>query len=169
MYSASVPQVSKMLRNLSQWLDKAEAFAEAKKFDANTLLTARLAPDMYPLVRQIQAACDTAKFLSARLAAKEPPRHPDTETTFAEIRERIRSTLEFIDTIREADFNGAAERLIAVSYLPPNKRILGAVYLNENALPNFYFHITMAYAILRHNGVDVGKIDYMGGFPLVDV
>ena len=169
MYSASVPQLTKMLRNLERWLDKAETHATAKSFDPNTLLGARLAPDMYPLVRQIQSACDTAKFVAARLSGKDAPKNPDTETTVAELRERIHATVAFLETVTEADFEGAAERLVAVSYLPPNKRFKGSVYLNEVALPNFYFHATMAYAIVRHNGVDVGKMDYIGDIALVDV
>lgn len=169
MYTASVPQAAKMLRNLDTWLDKAEAYAAAKKFDVNTLLTARLAPDMFPLVRQVQSSCDTAKFIAARLSGKEAPKHPDTETTVSELHARIRSTIAFLETVSEADFAGAADRLVGLSYLPANKRLRGAVYLNQNALPNFYFHLSMAYAILRHNGVDVGKTDFIGGLELVDV
>lgn len=169
MYTATVPQLSKMLRNMEGWLDKAEAHAAARKFDVNTLLSARLAPDMFPLVRQFQSACDTAKFLAARLAGKEAPSDPDTETTFAEIRARIQKTAAFVATIDEADFKDAATRLVKIGYLPPNKRVVGSVYLNEHALPNFYFHAAMAYSILRHNGVDVGKLDFLGSYPLVDV
>ncbi len=168
MYSASVPQVSQMLSGILGWLDKAEAHAKAKNFDANLLLSMRLVPDMYPLVRQFQSACDTAKFIGARLAGKEAPKHPDTEQTLDEVRARVRSTLEFLSTIQESDFVGAAERKISISYLPADKRMLGAAYLNENALPNFYFHFSMAYAILRHNGVDVGKRDFITKVTLVD-
>lgn len=169
MYTASVPQTAKMLRNLDAWLEKAEAHAATKKFDVDTLLTARLAPDMFPLARQVQSSCDHAKFMAARLSGKEAPKHPDTETTFTELRARIRSTLAFLDTVTEADFSGAADRLVGLAYLPADKRLRGAVYLNQNALPNFYFHLSMAYAILRHNGVDVGKKDFIGGLDLVDV
>lgn len=168
MYSASVPQLSKMLTNVLGWLDKAEQHAAAKKYDPNILLAQRLAPDMFPLVRQIQTACDNAKFIAARLSGKEAPRHPDTETTLVELRARILSTLDFLATVSEADFVGAAERLVRLPYLPENKRVLGHHYLNQNALPNFYFHVTTAYAILRHSGVDVGKTDFLGGLPLVD-
>lgn len=169
MYTASVPQLKKMLTNLDGWLSKAETHAASKNFDVNTLLGARLAPDMYPLVRQIQSTCDTAKFIAARLSGKEAPKNPDTETTLTEIRARIQSTLAFLDTVSEGDFSGAADRLVQMNYLPPNKRIKGNVYLNQNAIPNFYFHAGMAYAILRHNGVDVGKTDFIGTFELVDV
>ncbi len=169
MYTASVPQVSKMLQNLSAWLGKAEEHAQQKNFDVNVLLQCRLAPDMYPLVRQIQSSCDTAKFLAARLSGKEAPRHPDTETTFEEIKQRIASTLEFLSTIKESDFQGASERKVTTNYLPPGKAFAGPVYLNQSALPNFYFHLTTAYLILRHNGVNVGKMDFMGATPLIDV
>lgn len=169
MYTATVPQLGKILRNMETWLDKAEAHATAKKFDPNTLLGARLAPDMFPLVRQFQSACDTAKFLAARLGGKDAPSDPDNETTIAELRARIQKTAAFVATIQESDFQDAAKRLVKIGYLPANKRVVGSVYLNEQALPNFYFHAAMAYAILRHNGIDVGKSDFLGSYPLVDV
>jgi hypothetical protein len=168
LYSSSIPQLTKKLRNILNWLDKAEVHAKARNFDVNGLLAARLAPDMYPLVRQIQSCCDTAKFTAARLAAKEAPRHPDTEQTVEQLRARILSTVEYLATFQESDFLGAEERKLALPYLPEDKRLLGADYLIQSALPNFYFHLCMTYAILRHNGVDVGKVDYMGGLPLVD-
>lgn len=169
MYTASVPQLAKMLRNMEGWLDKAEAHAKARKFDVNTLLQARLAPDMFPLVRQLQSACDNAKFAAARLSGKQPPSDPDNETQVSEIRARIAKTLAFLSTVTESDFEGAASRLVGTNYLPANKRMVGSVYLNDHLLPNFYFHASMAYAILRHNGVDVGKTDFLGPVPLVDV
>ncbi len=169
MYTASVPQVTKMLQNLSGWLGKAEEHAQQKKYDVNVLLNCRVAPDMFPLVRQIQSSCDTAKFLAARLSGKEAPRHPDTETTVEELKKRIASTIEFLGTIKESDFQGAADRPVTTNYLPPGKGFAGAVYLNQNALPNFYFHVTTAYLILRHNCVDVGKMDFLGNVPLIDV
>lgn len=168
MYSASVPQLLKMLSNMERWIDKAEAHAQAKGYDADTLLQARLAPDMFPLVRQFQSAADTAKFIGARLSNQPAPRHPDTETTFTELRSRLQQTRAFLAEIREADFVGAKNALVHLSYLPQDKRLTGPSYLNESALPNFYFHASMAYALLRHNGVDVGKHDYMGELPLVD-
>jgi uncharacterized protein len=169
MYTATVPQLSKMLLNLETWLTKAEAHATGRKFDVNTLLAARLAPDMFPLVQQFRSACDSAKFTCARLAGKTAPSDPDTETTVAELRARILKTAAFVDSIVEADFKEASSRLVHMSYLPPTKRILGNVYLNQHALPNFYFHAGMAYAILRHNGVDVGKTDFLGAVPMIDV
>jgi hypothetical protein len=158
-----------MLQNLSGWLGKAEEHAQQKKYDVNVLLNCRVAPDMFPLVRQIQSSCDTAKFMAARLAGKEAPRHPDTETTVEELKKRIASTIEFLGTIKESDFQGASDRPVTTNYLPPGKGFVGAVYMNQNALPNFYFHVTTAYLILRHNGVDVGKMDFLGNIPLIDV
>lgn len=169
MYTASVPQVTKMLQNLSRWLGKAEEHAKQKNYDVNTLLNSRLAPDMFPLVKQIQSSCDGAKFMAARLAGKPAPRHPDTEQTFEEVKQRVASTIEFLNTVSEKDFQGAAERAVTTNYLPPGKGFSGAVYLNQNVLPNFYFHVTTAYLILRHNGVDVGKMDFLGETPLIDV
>ncbi len=124
-------------------------------------MSARLAPDQFALVQQCGAACDTAKFTSARLAAKEAPRHPDSERTVDEVRARITSVLEYLDTLKPEDFTGAETRLIAP---PPlhGKHISGWDYLFEMQLPNFYFHLTTAYAILRHNGVELGKLDFLG-------
>ncbi|MDP2312642.1 MAG: DUF1993 domain-containing protein [Pseudomonadota bacterium] len=165
LYDASVPQLVKMLGNMERWLDKAAEHAAAKKFDVDTLLAARLAPDQYALVRQIQAACDAAKFAGARLAGKEAPVHPDTETTVAQLRARIQSVIAFLGTLTPADFDGAARRPVTLSFMP-GMVIDGTDYLNELAIPNFYFHATTAYAILRHNGVNVGKSDFIGGMKL---
>ncbi len=162
LYEATIPQMSKMLSNLNRWLDKAVAHAEAKKFEPAVFLAARLAPDQYPLLKQIQAACDTAKSAAAHLCGRTQPKHPDTEQTWEEIRARITTVLAYLETFKPADFEGAEGRPVALSFMP-GKLILGADYLNEMALPNFYFHITTAYAILRHNGVDVGKYDFIGG------
>ncbi|MFO0696233.1 MAG: DUF1993 domain-containing protein [Polyangiales bacterium] len=167
LYSSSVPQFQKMLRLLETWLDKAEAHAAAKKYDPAILLQARLAPDMFPLIRQIQAACDAAKGAAAHLAGREPPKHPDTETTLPEIRERVKTVLAYLDTVTEKDFEGAADRRVGLGFLP-GKVIVGQEYLIELALPNFYFHVTMTYAILRHNGIDLGKRDFIGGLRLID-
>ncbi len=168
LYDATVPQLSKMLNNLDRWLDKAAACAETKKFDPAVLLSARLAPDQYPLLRQIQSACDSAKSAAAHLGGKELPKHPDTEQTWAEIKARIRTCIAFLETVTEKDFEGAEKRQVTLSFLPPGKFVMGADYLNEMALPNFYFHVTTAYAILRNNGVDVGKYDYIGPVKLRD-
>jgi hypothetical protein len=168
LYVSSVPQLTKMLRQLEKWLDKGVEYATAKKFEPAVLLQARLAPDMYPLTRQIQAACDAAKFAGARLSGREAPKNPDTETTVEELRTRIQSTVAFLETIGAKDFEGAEKRMVPLSFMP-GKGMFGADYLVEMALPNFYFHLTTAYAILRNNGVDVGKIDFIGGITLQDL
>lgn len=162
-----VPQYAKMLKNIDHWLDKAVEHAEARKFDVETLVQARLAPDQFPLVRQIQSACDTAKFSVAYLSGKEPPAHPDTEKTIAELRARIGSTLAFLETVQDKDLAGAEERKVAPKRLQ-GKWIRGDQHLVQQALPNFYFHATTAYAILRHNGVDVGKVAFLGPLPYRD-
>src|SRR5690606_1659362 len=132
------------------------------------LLQARLAPDQFALLRQIQAACDNAKFAAARVAGKQPPVHEDTETTFEELRARIRSVVDYLRTYTEADFEGAADRIVPFWFIP-GKALTGQDYLTEYSVPNFYFHVTTAYAILRHNGVELGKIDYIGSLNLRDV
>ena len=139
-------------------------FAETKKFDPNQLLASRLAPNQWALVRQITAACDTAKFTAARLTGKEAPRHDDTETTVDEVRARIRLVVEYLDGFKREDFHGASERLISPPPLQ-GKQILGADYFHQMQLPNFYFHVTTAYAILRHNGLELGKMDFLGALP----
>lgn len=161
VYDNVVFQPKKMLQNLSNWLDKAAAHAKAKSFEPDTLLQSRLAPDQYPLVRQIQAACDSAKFPPARLSGKQPPSNPDTEKTWDEIRERLNGTIAYLDTFQEADLAGTGEKPISLPFME-GKSISGNDYVLEFAQPNFYFHVSMAYAILRHNGVDLGKRDYLG-------
>ena len=163
-----IPPTVQMLKNLDAWLGKAEAHAKAKSFEVDTLLQARLAPDQYPLVRQIQAACDSAKFLAARLTGKEAPKHPDTETTFEQIHARVKSVLGFLESFREADFEGADARVVPLPFAE-GKGMLGADYLGQMQLPNFYFHAVHAYAILRHNGVDLGKRDYIGMLSMRDL
>jgi hypothetical protein len=167
MYEIAVVQTKKMLNNVERWLDTAVAHAQKKSFDPETLLHARLAPDQYPLARQIQAACDAAKHLAAFLAGKAPPKHPDTEKTLADVRARIHTVTAYLDTFKEGDFADAATRRIELPFAE-GKVILGADYLRELGVPNFYFHVTTVYAILRHNGVDLGKRDYIGGIPLRD-
>lgn len=164
----SVLQAKKMLSNLDAWLRKAEDHAKAKKFDVNTLLTARLAPDQYPFVRQVQSACDNAKFTAARLSGKEPPKHPDTEQTFDELHARIASVSEYLAGFTAKDFEGADTRVVKLSFME-GKGIAGKDYLHEMATPNFYFHIVHAYAILRHNGVDLGKQQYIGSMNVRDL
>ena len=165
LYELSIPQFKKMLASVERWLDMAAAHADAKKFDPNVLLASRLAPNMWPLSRQVTAACDTAKFTVARLCGKDAPRQPDTETTFPEVRARLRFVQEYLDGFSREDFHGANERLIAPPPLQ-GKHLQGSAYFYEMQLPNFYFHVTTAYAILRHNGVELGKLDFLGPLPV---
>lgn len=167
LYTQTLPQLDQTLAALDAWLTKAEAAAEARKFDVAVLLQARLAPDMFPLVRQVQAACDAAKFIGARLTGKEAPRHPDEEKTVPELRARIAAVRTWLGTLGEADFVGAETRRVQLAFAP-GKYVLGSDYLRQMALPNFFFHATIAYAILRHNGVDLGKRDFIGGLSLHD-
>jgi len=164
LYDASVPIFTKLLSNVDKWLDKAAAFADAKKFDVDVLASARLAPDQYAFVRQIQAACDQAKYTVAKLAGKEPPAHPDTEKTIAEVRQRVRTVLDYMATFKREDFAGAEERPCSHAWMG-GKAMRGDDYLNHLGLPNFHFHLTTAYDILRHNGVDLGKMDYLVDLP----
>lgn len=162
MHSASVPVFVRMLGNLLAWLDKAEAHAEAKKFDPNVLLAVRLAPDMLPFVRQIQIACDAAKFGVARLAGVEAPKFEDNEASFAELRERIRRTLDYVQSLPAAQIDGTEDKDVTVPRRDGPMVIKGEPYLKHFVLPNIFFHVTTAYALLRHNGVDLGKGDYLG-------
>jgi hypothetical protein len=155
---------AKTLQNIEQWMDKATAFAQTKSFDVEVLAQARLAPDQFAFVRQVQSACDQAKYAAAYLSGKPAPSHPDTEQTFAELRQRIRKCLDFLDSVPAKDYADAEERKVAPPWLG-GQWLRGDDYLAHVALPNFYFHATMAYAILRHNGVDLGKMDYIGSIP----
>ena len=167
LYQASVPQLKKMLDNADKWLEAAVEHARARSFDPNVLASARLAPDQYPLTRQIQATADSAKFCAARLTGKEAPKHPDTETTMDELRARLQSVIAYLDTFTLADFADSKDRLVELSFML-GKVLSTADYLNEMALPNFYFHVTTAYAILRHNGVPLGKMNFIGSLNLKD-
>jgi hypothetical protein len=162
MYQASVPIFIRMLGNLSAILGKAAAYAEAKKIDPAVLINARLAPDMRPLSFQVQTACDNAKGCAARLAGIEAPSHPDTETTFAELQARITKTIDFLQSVSAAQVDGSEERTIILKMRAQEVQFQGQAYLLTFALPNFYFHITTAYAILRHNGLEIGKADFLG-------
>jgi hypothetical protein len=163
MHSASLPVFVTMLGNLSLWLDKAEVFAAARKFEVSVLLNARLAPDMLPLVRQIQIACDSAKFGIARLAGSEAPKMEDTETTVPELKARIQRTLDFIQSVPATEVEQSEERAIQVPLRGRDPlQFKGENYLSFFAMPNFYFHLTTAYAILRHQGVELGKADFLG-------
>ncbi len=164
LYDLTVTQFHKMLLNLSHLLDKATQHAELKKFDSGIFVQSRLAPDQFPFVRQVQIACDTAKFCAARLTGKDAPGHQDTETTLAELKTRIAETAAFLKSFSEADYKGAAERKVTQPRWE-GKYLFGSEYALQHAIPNFYFHVATAYAILRHNGVDVGKKDYLGEMP----
>ena len=164
MHSASVPIFVRTLGNLLGWLDKPEAHAAAKKFDANVLLSMRLAPDMLPFTKQIQIACDAAKFGVARLAGVEAPKFEDTEATMAELRERVRKTIDYVQSVPADKVDGSDERQVNVPRRDGTLTLAGEAYLKHYVLPNFFFHVTTAYALLRHNGVDLGKADYLGSF-----
>jgi hypothetical protein len=155
---------TKTLENLEKWMDKADESAKARSFDVDVLAKARLAPDQFEFVRQVQSACDQAKYAAAYLAGKPAPSHPDTEQTFAELRERIRKCNGFLATVQEMDLAGAEQRKVAPPWLG-GRWLSGHDYLVHVAVPNFFFHATMAYAILRHNGVVLGKMDYIGSLP----
>ena len=161
MYRASVPVLLQMLGALSGVLDKAAAFAAAKKVDPSVLLNARLAPDMFPLTRQVQIAADFAKGLPARLAGQEPPKYADDETTIDQLKARIAKTIAFIKEFKPAQIDGSEEKDITMVLGGQPRSFKGENYLVGFALPNFFFHCTTAYAILRHNGVEIGKTDYM--------
>jgi len=164
MYQASAPRFVHMLNNLSAMLDKAQAHAEAKKLDPAALTTFRLFPDMFPLLRQIQVACDVAKGTVARLAGVDVPKHEDTEQTFDELKARIAKTVAFINTIKPEQIDGSDDKDITVKLGKQEYRFKGMQYLLNWAHPNFYFHATTAYNILRHNGVELGKKDFVGDF-----
>ena len=163
----SVSQFLLVLRNMDGWLEKATAYATQKSFEPDNFVNLRLAPDQFTLTRQIQSACDTAKFTAARLAGKEAPSHPDTEKTLAELRERVNKCTSYLESLGAADFAGAEERRISAQWMQ-GKWLSGADYLVRFGIPNFYFHVTTTYAILRHNGVDVGKRDFLGPVDLKD-
>ena len=162
MFQASAPRFANTLKNLSAILDKAQAHADARKIDPRVLTAARLYPDMFPMSRQVQSACDTAKGAVARLAGVENPVHEDTEQTFEELKARIAKTIAFINTIKPAQLDGSEEKEVVLKFRSGEVKFKGMQYLLGQALPNFYFHVTTAYDILRHNGVEVGKRDYIG-------
>ena len=162
MYQASVPCFVRTLGNLSAILDKAQAHVDAKKLDATALTSYRLYPDMLPMARQVQIACDAAKGLVARLSGLENPVHEDTEKTLVELQARIAKTLAFVQSVTPAQLDGTEEKDIVVKRGDTETNYKGMKFLLGNALPNFYFHVTTAYNILRHNGIEIGKRDYLG-------
>ena len=162
LYDMSVPPLQLGLTNLSAVLDKGIAHAEAQKFDSIVLAQSRIFPDMLPFTRQVMIACDMAKGCAARLANIENPKFADTETTLPELKARIEKTRAFIATVQPAQFEGAETREISIPVGPNTLKFTGVSYLNKFVLPNFYFHSAMAYALLRHNGVGIGKGDFLG-------
>lgn len=162
MYQASVSAFIRQLNNLVAILDKAAAHADARKIDPKVLINSRLFPDMFPLVRQIQLATDTARGGAARLAAVEVPAQEDTETTFPELVARIRKTVSYLETLKAEQFEGAEDRTVSWQTRSSTKTMQGLPYLQNHVLPNLYFHITTAYNILRHSGVELGKQDFLG-------
>src|SRR4051812_4165361 len=162
MYQASAPRFANILRNLSTLLDKAEAHCAAKKLEPSALTSFRLYPDMFPFTRQVQIACDTAKGAVARLAGVDIPKHEDTEQTFADLKARIAKTLDFMESVGAAKIDGSDDKEIVLQMRSGERRFKGMQYLLGHAYPNFYFHVTSAYNILRHNGVEVGKQDFIG-------
>jgi len=162
MYEASIPLFLQTLENLRSILQKGAAHAEAKKFDPNVLANSRLAPDMLPLTRQVQIASDAAKSAAARLSGTEPPKFEDTETTFPELIARVDKTIDYLRSFTPAQFEGSEARTVSI----PTPRVVytfaGLQFLRHWALPNFFFHVTTAYNLLRHNGVELGKADFLG-------
>jgi hypothetical protein len=164
IYDLLVPQFIKTLKNLDSMLDKAAGYADSKKFDMAVLLDSRLAPDQFPLTRQIQIVCDTAKLGASRLTGKPAPTQEDNEKTLSEVRARIASVVTYLETFNVEDYKNAA----TITVTQPRwegKTLTGEQYAIHHVIPNFYFHVTTAYSILRHNGVDVGKKDFLGTLP----
>ena len=162
MYQASIPVFIKGLTNLSAILNKAIIFADAKKVEQSVLINSRLAPDMFPLSRQIQIMADAAKGCAARLAGVEVPSYPDNEASFQDLKERIAKTITFLKTLSEKQIDGSEDKTITLTLRGNEMKMTGLALLLNFALPNFYFHMTITYAILRHNGVEIGKPDFLG-------
>jgi uncharacterized protein len=162
MYEASIPTFLHSLRSLKAILEKGAAHAEAKKIDPNVLTASRLFPDMLPLTRQIQIASDAAKGAAARLAGLEPPKYEDAEATFPELIARVDKTIDYLQSFKAEQLEGSADRTVTISTPRQSFSFPGLIFLRHWALPNFFFHVTTAYNILRHNGVELGKADYLG-------
>ncbi|MES2640726.1 MAG: DUF1993 domain-containing protein [Myxococcota bacterium] len=166
-YLQSFSQMNKQLGQLDAWIERAAAYAQGRKVDPATFLGFRLAPDQFAFGRQVLITCDTAKLAASRLSGKAAPTFPDTEKDFDELRARIRATRDYLDGLRAEDFDSADTRVVSQPRWE-GKWMTGADYFHEHALPNFYFHLAHAYALLRHNGVDLGKKDYLGALSLRD-
>ena len=164
LYEITVPQFTKMLHNLNLMMDKAVQNSVERKFDMDVLLNSRLAPDQFNFIRQVQIACDTAKFYAARMTGKEAPVNEDTEKTLPELKARIETVIGYLNSFKAEDFKGAEERKISQPRWE-GKYLTGFEFATQHAIPNVYFHVATAYAILRHNGVPVGKKDFLGEMP----
>ena len=167
MFYRTLSQFKKQLGQVDKWLETAAAFAQSKSFDPSVFLTLRLAPDQFAFARQVQATCDVAKLAASRLSGKDAPAHADTEQTLDELRTRVRAVVAYLDGFSEKDFESAATRSITQPRWE-GKTMSGADYFVEHAVPNFFFHLSHTYAILRHNGVNLGKRDYLGPLSLRD-
>ena len=168
IYDLTVPQLSKTLRNLDGWIKRAGEHAKNAQVPVDSLLQARLAPDQYMFVRQVQVATDNAKFIPGRLSGKQWPSHPDTETTFEQLHARIASVDEYVNSFKREDFDDIDKRKIRLPWMKEDQWLAPYDYLVQFGMPNFYFHVVTAYAILRHKGVQLGKNDFIGGLPIVD-
>lgn len=164
LYEMTIPPFTKSLRNLSAIINKGEVYAGTKKFEMSVLLNSRLAPDQFNLIKQIQIACDSAKLCASRLTGKEAPKHEDNETTWPELKKRIDEVVSYLNTFSPKDFEGAEAKKITQPRWE-GKWLTGQDYVLHHAIPNVYFHVTTAYSILRHNGVEIGKKDYLGELP----
>jgi hypothetical protein len=162
LYDVCIPALTRGLTNMSGILDKAETYAAAKKIESTVLAQIRLYPDMHPMSRQVQIACDTAKGAGARLAGIEAPKHEDNETTLPELKARVAKTLDFLKTITPAQVSGDDERTIEIKFPNGSWKFTARAYVNGFVLPNFYFHATMVYALLRKSGLEIGKSDFLG-------
>lgn len=163
IYEASIPPMIRMLQSVSKILDKAVAQAKSRDIPLQSLLDARLAPDMHAFPRQIQIMSDTAKGCAARLAGIEAPSMPDTEATFPELQQRIAKTIAFLESVKPEQLSGAEDRTVVLKFPNGEMKFTGRDYVTGFALPNFYFHATTAYDLLRHKGIEIGKRDYLGG------
>lgn len=164
IFELTITQFTKMLHNLAAILDKAAGYADSKKFDVSVLMESRLAPDQFNLIKQVQIVCDTAKLGASRLTGKEAPKHDDTEKTLADLKTRIASTITYLESFTPKDYNEASTRHISQPRWE-GQYLTGEEFVQHHMIPNFYFHLTTTYAILRHNGVDIGKKDYLGKMP----
>jgi hypothetical protein len=165
LYDVAIPTFIKQLRHMDRWIDKATTYAQSKKADPEVFTHARLAIDMFDFARQIQSACDTAKFTAAKLSGKEAPKHPDLEKTLPELKARLASVIQYLESFKREDFAGAEDRSFSQSWMQ-GKGLRGPDYLLAYALPNFYFHVVTGYDVLRHHGVELGKMDFLGELPL---